>query len=196
MSLPSQSLTPQEFNARRPPALHIYIEANGQLTVTDSDKTTKLYEIHLRPFSDTGPDIRVSRVSPNNLAIDHHQPHDPPQLTTTTEIGIVYVYQRRPAVVVLHGRIIIFRRAGPFSCARLFQSASVGKLTWKRRALLGDALVCFNDRKQRLAHYRPARMALRKRGKLELLSPDVRGALLEEVLVSALAFLQEIAKRR
>ena len=153
------------------------------MIITDSDKATNLYAVSQRSnwsvvFS-SKPDMSIVRVSDNS------------------EIGAVTLHSFSPTELTIHGRTVFLEQVNWLSSGRTFESAATGAtLTWQYDSALGDSMTCSNETNEWLARFLPSSFSLSKGGVLELASPAVDGFLLEEIIMTALAVMQERKERR
>ena len=180
------------INPGGPRTLHFSADENksysskkkkNSMVITDSDKVTVLYIVNHRSswsmFS-SKPFLHIMRASNNYY-------------NSEIEIGTVTFHNLGRTELTIHGRTVFLDKpAAWISRERTFQSAAIGgtTLTWKYDSIWKETITCYNQTGQWLARYKPS-----KGGLLELASPAVDGALLDELVVTALGIVQE-AKRR
>lgn len=186
MSASLQQAPPSGYTNPGPRSLHFYYDSSftkRRMIITDSDKATNLYAVSHRSswsvlFS-SKPDMSIVRVSDNS------------------EIGAVTLHSFSPTELIIHGRIVFLEHVDWLSRGRTFQSAATGTtLTWQYDSALGDSVTCSNETNQWLARFSPSSFSLSKGGVLELASPAVDGILLDEIIVTALAIMQERKRRQ
>lgn len=156
------------------------------MIITDSDKITNLYIVSHRSswsmFS-SKPHMTITRVGGGGGGYINYQ---------LGEIGTVKFHSISSSELTIHGRTVTLQKVNWVSRGRTLQSSAIAgsTLTWKFDSIWKDSMTCSNETGQWLARY----SSKSKGGVLELAGPMVDGMLLDEIVVSALAILQE-AKR-
>lgn len=185
MSAPFQQAPPLGYANLGPRRLHFSsaspFRSKGTV-ITDSDKTTQLYTVTFRSswaMLSSKPDMTITRASDNR------------------EIGTATFHSFSATELTIYGHPITLDRVSWISRRRSFFSAATGStLTWRYDSALGDTLTCSNEAKQWLARFEPAGFSMTKIGVLELAGPAVDGALLDELVITALAVVQEEKRRK
>jgi hypothetical protein len=171
---------------RSPHFLHIYLDDGGlthrHMSIVGDDKTTKLYTVKSNwgTMLSSKPHMRIMRAS-----VDANN---------SPEIGTVTFHSLSSTELELHGRPVVLERPKLLSRTRTFQSATDGKLTWQYESV-GSTATLRNERNEWLARFDRASLSLSKHGKLELSSPAISRELLEEIIVTGLAVIQEARRR-
>ena len=179
MSVFLQQAPPAGYiNPPSPRSLHIlYVNSftHKRMVITDSDKATNLYTVNQRSswsmFS-SKPQMSITRHNDNS------------------EVGVIHSFS--PTKLTIHGRTFSLEKVNWMSRGRTFPSAATGTtLIWKYDSVWGNSMTCSKETNQWLARYTPSNFSMSKGGVLELASPAVDGILLDELVVTALAVVQE-----
>lgn len=184
MSASLQQAPPPGDTNPSPRRLHLYYTSSftqRQMVVTDSDKTTALYDVSQRSswsmFS-SKPHMTITRCSDNS------------------EIGTVTFHSFSAPELTIHGRSISLDHVSWISRGRTFPSAATGTtLAWQYDSAVGNSMTCTDETDQWFARCTSSHFSLSKGGVLELASPAVDGILLDELVVTVLAVLQERKRR-
>lgn len=187
--IPQQLYSPIIYPGSR--LLHIYAVHKGlfhyDLRITDSDKYTELYAVHANSGSmfSSKPHMRIARAS-----------SDRPNGGVYVEIGGVTFHLFSPVEIDVHERRCALQRVGFWRPRRIFQSSSAGTLTWVSQSSWTIRLALYNSRNEVLARVSRPGFSGRKYARVELASPDIQGTFLDEVIVSALAVIQQMIRER
>lgn len=187
MPAPLQQAAPPGYNNPGPRTLHLYDDSSfsqRRMNITDSDKATNLYTVsHKSSWSmfSSKPHMSITRVGGNSY-----------QAENNGVIGTVTFHTISPTELIIHGRTVPLQQTSWVSRGRTFQSSATGTiLTWKYDSVWGNSMTCSDETNQWLARYRSSKFSLSKGGVLELASPAIDGILLDEVVISALAVVEE-----
>lgn len=166
--------------------LHIYrLELfSRDLTIMDADKTTIAYSVAANMgtiFSDK-PHMRVYR--------------GPVQAQSSTTPAGTATFHRysRTIDLELHGRPTPMDSKGIFSFSHEFMSG-IGPLSWKSNGW-GSDLILMTAENEWLAKFEGNRMAVEKRGTLEIVSWDIGDDGLDEIVASGVAMVEYLRRRR
>lgn len=158
------------------------------MIITDSSQTNHLYSVKHRSswamFS-SKPHMSITRTSDNR------------------EIGSAIFHSFSTTELIVHGRPIRLEKVNWISRRRAFPSAATGTtLTWRYDSVWKESLTCFSTaaattttNQHWLARFKPESLSEKKPGVLELAGPGIGGVLLDELVVTLLAVVQE-GKRR
>ena len=96
--------------------------------------------------------------------------------------------------LTLHGRETPFEAEGLLARAHGFTSPGIGRMKWEREGF-GQDLRLENGRGEWIARYE-SRVSIDKRGVLEIVSWEIGGESLDEVVVSGVAISEYMRRRR
>ena len=94
----------------------------------------------------------------------------------------------------LHGQPVACESTGIFGSAHEFKSG-IGLLYWKTNGW-GSDLILMTERKEWLAKFDANSFSVDKRGRLEVVNRDIEGEGLDEIVVSGLAMMEYLRRRR
>lgn len=170
--------------------------------ITDSDNGITLYNVNHRSswaiFS-SKPHTTITRAgNNNNNHNNYYQQQQPPG--PNVDIGTIRFHSLSPPELTIYGRPAPLQKTRWGSRGRSFQSAATGNtLIWHFDSAWTNSMTCSIDNgsstnaktDQWLARYKQSTWSMSKVGALELASPAVNGILLDEIVVSAVALVEE-----
>lgn len=175
-----QKGSPEGTQDLAPRTLHFFWDGtftHRRLFNADSQQTTRLYNISYRSAlisRSRRPPISITRPSDNS------------------EIGTVIFRSFHPTQLTVNGNIIALERISRKTYGRKFQSVATGSLlTWRNDSARTYNMTCFNESNQWLARFTVSGGFFIKTGVLELACPEVDGNLLDEIVISFLAYGEE-----
>lgn len=183
-----QSSSSQQPLRQRPGThlLHIYRESllARNLTILDSDKTSVAYSVvanHGTMFSEK-PHMKIYRGSTGP------EPSSQPVGTAT------FHNLSRTIDLTFHKRAVFMESTSMLGVTHEFPSG-IGPLRWKSEGW-GDDLVLMTGDKQWLAKFDARSFSFDKRGILEVVSWDIQGEGLDEIVVSGVAMMEFMRRQR
>lgn len=166
--------------------LHIYRDSafGRDLTILDSDKTTVAYTI-----------------AANRGAIFSEKPHmrfyrGPAEPQHSSQlVGTATFHSHSRAIdLTLHNRAVSMESTSIFGSTHEFQSG-IGPLLWKTNGW-GSGLTLMTPDKHWLAKFDACSFSFDKRGTLEIVNWDIEGVGLDEIIVSGMAMIEHMRRRR
>jgi len=149
----------------------------------DADKTTVAYTVaaNMGTIFSEKPHMRVYK--------------GPVQAQSSNLVGTATFHRYSRSIdLELHGRPTPMDSTGMFSIKHEFMSG-IGLLSWKSNGW-GSDLILMTAGNEWLAKFERNKMAVEKRGTLEIVSWDIGDEGLNEIVVSGVAMMEHIRGRR
>ncbi|MCJ1279423.1 hypothetical protein MMC21_007247 [Puttea exsequens] len=185
--LPGFATSPQPAYGQPVPqsrVLHVYHDGltHRHSKVLDSDKQTVLYriEVKLGAIITSKPQVEIFSAISNNL------------------VATLYFHKLSRGIdMTVHGQTTEIKKAGIMTTTCEFRSlAAQDTMRWKRDGVFsGGDLLCLDSKEQLLAKFENSSFALKKEGKIEL-GPGVGGVLMDEIVTSGIAMIEQQRRRR
>ena len=154
--------------------LHMY-HTRSCASIVDSDKKTPLY-----------------RVQAGKGGLFNSEPHIIVFATGTNAlVGTIRYHSMSGSIdITTYNRSVRLKKSSHFSSAHEFLSqGGQNVLKWRKDGMISHGnMLCLDKSKQVVSRYRRSRWARKKYGKFEL-SPQVKGILMDEIVVSGSAMV-------
>ena len=148
------------------------------MRILDEDKVTQLYTISSNSGSlfSSKPHMRIYRgVS-----------ETPDSMVGTASFHAT----SRRVDMEFHGKAVDLSTDSMFTRTHVFRSGTE-MLKWKRDGILTADLVLMNARKEWIAKFLNASFSISKQGKLEIVNRDLDGEILDQVVISGMAMIEQ-----
>ena len=166
-----------------PRKLQIHVDGilNRRLYINESDDVTTLYTATIKAGG-------IFRSGPN---VTVYTGTDETQASIVGTASFPSFSQKID--LTLHSQRIFFAQDGFFTHTHSFTSTA-GRLRWEHTGIFSQNMTCVDEEGRWLARFDYKRLSMSKLGTLEIVSDQIGGALLDELVVSGIA-MTELEKK-